>query len=490
LRSYADIMAELDFFTPHWGLDYRGVDASENLTPAAMSGSTAYNWGGNLKNVMQDACLALMSDSFSAAQKEAICTRLFSIGHQIHAPANGKDFADPYHYQGNGAIWQFHLGAVAVYLQCTGQTEKLASLLDDLPGNFKGAFKVTQALKDRMVPHDSNTEPSGYRRRTVHAVNGNDVTFEGFSSGVESYRQNYEGLTLTNGTVSSTITAMPDNVTGAAPDALTATLADASGFSASDEVWVTSPFERAVGDYDWAIWEVPERFNGYYQSVGADYRSLNKWSGFVLFLQAAGIMHPNFEAIREYVVGANTPNFPDASFDWPNHHHSTWAEEFWADHWAAISAVPQIHASSNLWAYGDMETPAAISTGVGASMTEGVLRYSSSAAAYVPSLVNSNYFIPIPNDTDMYMALDFSNVVNGPYTFRIQLNFFDGPTTSDTNLGYYQLNGSTFVVSADGTLNYPIPAGSIPSGSTHMQPQLVPITAGPQFDIDNIVVTQ
>jgi len=333
-RPYNQLMAIIDHWTPFWGVNYKSASPGyQAFVPPPMRYGNKNNWGGYLADPIQDASLALISDSYTTAQKEAIATRLFSMGREMYEPSKGMKFSQT--YRGNGGHFQFHLGPVMIYLTLTGDTIGIENLLKDIPGNFAGAFEVTPALKARMVPHDNNSDPSAYRRRTISAISDNELTLESFGSGYESYRQKYEGTYLTNGLVRSLVTAMPDNNNSkAAPDGFVATVADATGFAAGDKVWVESNYEREIGEFDWAVWEVPRRFKSYYQSPHADYRGLNKWSGFLMFMEAAGMMDGGeFDALRGYIIGANRADFPAADFDWPDHHHSKYARRFWDAHW-------------------------------------------------------------------------------------------------------------------------------------------------------------
>lgn len=147
--------------------------------------------------------------------------------------------------------------------------------------------------------------------------------------------------------------------------------------------------------------------------------------------------------------------------------------------------------SSNLYEWGDMATAAAWSCPAGMAVTGGVFNLSGSAAAFAAAYSNSNYFSTVTSDSaDINVDFDVTRYVAGPWTFRMQLNFYDGPATTNTLLGTYQLNGSTFSVTGTGAYNYTVPAASVPAGTTHFRWQWVAITANPDFDIDNMVITQ
>jgi hypothetical protein len=76
----------------------------------------------------------------------------------------------------------------------------------------------------------------------------------------------------------------------------------------------------------------------------AVYRETNRWTGQVIYCQAAGFITEDFESVRDYVIRANAANDPASGFDYADAFaifqtaSSTFDfdEQFWNEHWDAI----------------------------------------------------------------------------------------------------------------------------------------------------------
>ena len=342
--AYADIIGAIGQYAPVAFLGGNNSTFYQEFLPRGfgLNGGASFNYGGNVNELMNPACLALISDGYTTAQKEAIALALISNGNQWYNPISDGVSVGP-----NGGHFQFHLGAMACALQATSRSK--ATLVADAGINFTQAFQFSSAQAAELVNHTVDGDPFTWRERVVTAVSGTNVTVQTTQSIVRDPTQvSFVDLVLTR--VSDAATAnVSAQGTATAGDGgtliasnttdtmiLTIDAQPGSPFLVNDVVYLATPFTTpTTGDFEWAI-NGTQYFNFYNPSPSAVYRDVNKWTGQVAFLKATG-WAGDFSAVYGYVERANAANDP-AGYDFPEHHATTWESEFWSQHAATIFA--------------------------------------------------------------------------------------------------------------------------------------------------------
>ncbi len=337
----------------------RAVEERRGLTPGGITQDDGY--GLSYANTMNAASICLIADDL-AADKEEIVRGLASWGWQWYHPIlNGPNTVTP-----DGGQSQYHPFPMMLALAWNGEIgSTIANIASAIPANLFGQTAELDAslVSAVMNPHGTAGEtlpkspndslPYASHRRLVSGVSGNVVTM---ATAVEA---EIGGSSITNPKISHVgmrlrregdgLTAL---ITAEDADARTYDLDDATGFAASDTVFVVPPYEAVVGDFEWSVVGFPNNAN----SLGPEtsYRGLNNWSGMVMGIRALGLMHADFEAWEGYVARANEADNPTAASDYPTHHSVyrrgpnepqspltyNWDRDFWDAHWAAISTVP------------------------------------------------------------------------------------------------------------------------------------------------------
>lgn len=340
LPTYAQLIYNVGIYSPVWPQAYGGVDGYQDLTPdvatETIGGGSSSNWGDYLSEPIAEAMLALCSDAFSTAEKEALAEALIINGKQWYDAIKGRGVP----VDGNGGHFQFQLGPMALYLHATGQTAALATLVADTGGNYLQAFQVTaDMVANDFVPHSSTTKPHTWYLRTIGAgaVSGLNVSLP-TQAGDPTY-MDVAGLLLKRQSDSATavITTVPDN-TSAGGFTVTIDAQPTPAFAEGDVVYMEAPYTISAGDYDWCldIYSVnPESYSP--SKDGAGYRGLNHWSGQLMGIKALGAWPADAATALAYVQRCNASNTP-AGHDFYPHHETTWVSEFWADHAATIFA--------------------------------------------------------------------------------------------------------------------------------------------------------
>lgn len=339
--TYNQIITQIDHYNPIFGAC--DVASYEGLFPKNSSSPSHY--GRRFATIYGAAGLALISSSFTTAQKEAIAMRLISNGKQWYEALMGDGYVLPE----DGGHFQFHLLPMAVYLHATGQTAALATLITDVPGNFGAAFLATaNMIANDFVPHTSDTKPYPWRQRTLPSGSVSGTTISLIPSAGGDYggdTADFTGLIMTRVSDSATanVTAM---ISGTAPYSLTIDAQPGSPFAPGDVIYFETPHPLALNEADWTIKGL-DVFNLYNPIPETPYRGLNEWSGQLLALKAMGCFPADGTAVQAYVEKANAANTPSASFDMPDSlgafsditgTNYLWETEFWADHAATILA--------------------------------------------------------------------------------------------------------------------------------------------------------
>jgi hypothetical protein len=335
----------------------RSEEERRHLTPAGITYEDGY--GLKYAQTLNVAGLALIGDD-TAAEKEAVVRGLAAWGWQWY-----NTMTEENHFSGgNAGQNQYRPYPMILALAWSGESAAtIAAIAADFPSCFfDQTFQLDQALVDAVMdPHGTADQlpspnaglPYATLRRTVTAINGNDVVManaplEAMGKGATNPKTNYREMRLREeggAEYTSKITAVDD-------DNRTYTMDDASGFAVNDIVYVIPSYDVQVGDYEWCILNPATGTNGNglnFCSV-ATYRNLLQWSGMVISVRALGLMHADFEDWEGYVARANEADNPTGD-DYPTHHSTyrgadpdgpeiyRWDRDFWGDHWATISLV-------------------------------------------------------------------------------------------------------------------------------------------------------
>lgn len=333
--NYASIVAKLQKFAP-LGVSSSNATFYQEFLPRDFGdeGANGGNYGQNVNDTINVACLALISDFYTTDQKEVIALHLTSHGSQWYDPAANDGPIDE-----NGGHFQYFMGPVCVALQATGRST--ATVVSDIGGNFNGAFQVTAAIAAKLVSHVSMNDPYPYRNRDVTAVSGLEVSVETTRSGStgDPSQTSFVGMTITRVSDSATATVESQDKTSIASnstDTIVCTINAQPGvaFAPSDVVYFTPGFTVLENDYDWTI-NGTDLINFYNPAPSAVYRNTNEWTGQMTLIKAAG-WTTDLDAALGYVERANTADTPSATHDYPDHHATTWEQEFWDEHGATI----------------------------------------------------------------------------------------------------------------------------------------------------------
>lgn len=356
--SYAAIMARLDHYNPLYA---QGAAQAPEFHSQMMANATVdgYNYGRHISVTIADGLKALISDRFSAAQKEAIAIRIVSMGLNWYGTfkRNGSYLDE------NGAILQFHFAAIALALAWTGRAAALPELGD--PGQFAGnmgqALRLTEDDLASLAPHDSNTRPYPWRRRRVLEVYGRTVTVPELSPGEAGDPASncvFDGMRLTREEDGASATVSTTAYDG---DRYTLGLVSQPNppFAAGDVVYCTVPggVFPVAGDHDWCL-SGRRHFSHYNPMPGAAYRNLNTWGGQLFCLRAMGIWDASWDTAFGYVKRANAPHVPGALYNHPTHNETEWDADMWRDYHGYVegTATPPAAFESTAWSVADLAT--------------------------------------------------------------------------------------------------------------------------------------
>lgn len=132
------------------------------------------NYGKNLSRTIGTAFLALITDAYTPAEREAILVRLLHMGIQWYEPLQHGGDSKP-----NGGINQFQFLPIALYLYASNRLEELDAFLERAPLNQSGHFFRWDAAKiAELEPHEDLNKQMSSRLRPLLKVEGEILTFE------------------------------------------------------------------------------------------------------------------------------------------------------------------------------------------------------------------------------------------------------------------------------------------------------------------------
>lgn len=291
------------------------------------------NFGREVNDTINAACLALISDGFTTAQKKAIATMLISWGIQWGDVLENTTVPVP-----EGGHFQAFYTPIVISKAARGLN---TNVYDTLGGNQRGCFQYTQTHLDWLEPHTDITGPYFSRLRPITAVSGTNITLSRTSGNGTNHdpgTMGFLGMIMTSADKTRTATVVSgmyqnSNALTTISGAINAQPTPA--FTVGENVYFQVPFALNIGEYEWNIRE-PEVLFGWNPMPDRHYRNNNQWTGQTLFLKATGLASDN-DRMLNYVWRANQANEP-AGYDLPNHHNITWDVEFWAEHAATIYA--------------------------------------------------------------------------------------------------------------------------------------------------------
>jgi len=337
IPSFESIMSRVGHFTPIFAQTSAAFDWYRQSFPHDTAAGE--NYGLYINQQMVDpAIMALMSSSFTTAQKRQIAVAMISKGKQWWDAFEGNGSFNPR----NGGHFQFHWFKVALFLSWSGQEAELANLFTVMAGNYSQAFEVTADHVSRMVPHSNGTDPYPYRQRRILAVDtgANTITVEVTRTGqqFDPPQISFTGFTLTDGTNTALVISQNKTDWSGSSDSIILTVDDATGFAVSgtEDTYCIAPFTPAVGDAQWGISGVSE-FNKFSQSPHAVYRALNAWASHIMGLKFFGIWHPSWNAALRMVEYSMLENTPSATWDYAPHASTPWTQQVWADYWPQLN---------------------------------------------------------------------------------------------------------------------------------------------------------
>lgn len=368
---YSDIIALIPKFNPVIGFTDNAATTGgyEVMMPHSYNSTSGVgnNYGNETAQLMNAACLALILDSYTSAQKKEILKALISFGLQTW---------EPWYKSGNtitpdGGHWNFICVPAVIALYFTGQSARIANVFDHLPGNtFGQCFYLTaQDVTDITSSHTAADKPFFSRERTIASVSGTSITVNTFTGGSGGSQYDMPkgfmvaGMRLTRKSDGATamITAGDgaDLPNGAGTATITIDVQPAPAFAPGDTVWIdATPLGPQVGDAEWAIRGgsagpaglIPNYWSYYSPSNLAPYRELNDDGGQIMTLVALGLAHADFMPAVDYFVRAEATDEPTSGQNWTSKidninlgsGNRTMAQDVYSQHWAAISAVSQV----------------------------------------------------------------------------------------------------------------------------------------------------
>jgi hypothetical protein len=224
------------------------------------------------------------------------------------------------------------------------------------PGSFSGLFDVTAA--DGVG--NTGGRPAYGLRRSVTAVDAANrrVSFLGIVTGSgqrfgDLQKALYQGMILCNETTGeeALITAQFNSTPGSTSGdiflntviRMTVDVWPSLGFSIGDTIYMKPNFTPFLDMPDWRIYTPQDRPNGYVGTDKAKYRQLQRWFQWMIFFRCIGYQFPSWQTAWDYGVAASG-TLPAGTQNWPPLWRVTsasLAEALWAEHEAAILAVPQ-----------------------------------------------------------------------------------------------------------------------------------------------------
>lgn len=358
MPPFADLLACMATYSPtiaqipnaNGSAGYEGFSVTGR---GAGSSYTNKNYGRYLGAIEDIALLALYSDVYTEAQVKELAAAVVMQGVELGCPLVDS----PQGRGPDGGHFQFWQGSYILAMSLTGQAANIDTFMaNGGDGNWSQTFKWTTPLLAELDPHSTTTSPGMSRQRTLGAQPGGSVLripVEGTSTaGDDDEATIPAGMIFTDGTSTATVAAevtMPNTPT--AGTTLDVTLTGANPFVATDVVYGQAPSGWAtLGDFDWNLRGTDQRFGRFWLAGGAIYRDLQSNAGKVLALHAQGLLDAvSHEAVIGYCARAMEANNPTSANDYPGMAQTVdiagttynVADDYWADHWATVSAVTQ-----------------------------------------------------------------------------------------------------------------------------------------------------
>lgn len=300
------------------------------------SGGGESNYGGSIR-YRKDTLWAIFLTSTDANERTTIMRYFIR---------NGIDLIDPVIGSGariavNGGHHQFEPDDAMVALDATGRSADIANLPTTLESNpFGQAFDVDQSVLDRLVPHNSSSEPYPYRRRNVLSVSGSTVVVETNQAAGDPSQWSGRNMLLTResdgATALVTSQSIPDgggsatNITSNNwPVHLVIDAQPTTPFAANDVVYLQAVSPPQIGDADWKINVAWDTYN---PAASAVYRNVNDWTMLALVSKLMFDV-PATQRFINLVRRTNFVNFPVGD-DMPDHFDNPYAESLWRQEYA------------------------------------------------------------------------------------------------------------------------------------------------------------
>ena len=292
------------------------------------------NYGQFVYRKQEPVALSLIGNEWTTEQKKTRLVQLASMGvHFLQLAADDPNYTDETP-KGMGGLFQYNQIPVEVArFACPEATMPVRPFADTLYQPFQ--FNASM-ISDFTTPHSENFKPRVAFARTVQSVdtgaNTVNLSFDYTADPFRFYTTPQMKMVATDGSHESIITTYVR--WSGRPSSADVPVEDASGFAGKDVYFeAVSPF--SAGDY-W--WKNSNAFHETHIEANVSYTiNNNQWAGWALFTLAAGLddadTTPGIRWTEQRAQGFR--GLPDPF-------ETSFAEEFWNAHEAAIFAQSNI----------------------------------------------------------------------------------------------------------------------------------------------------
>jgi hypothetical protein len=328
----------------------------EVWTPRGWSPNPVSNYDPNPASIMELAMMGLIGNNWSAGDKEACLRRLLQHGCQWFEAIMRDGF--PWRPDG-GHFLGVSVPAI-LWAVATGQAAKLRPWLElygmgNNPGQFVALTEA--AISIITTPHDNIGLSYASRRRTISAVNGNELSTPGLGpdfftnssvTGLMVVRESpYAAVRCVGTAVATTVPSQPFRITVASQPS--------PAFAPGDVIHCVPAETRLPGDPEW-IEKGPYRaLDRFCTAAGVGYRKTASPAAPVLFFSALGILptygfYPTMQDYAERRAAGAYPaaenNYPAVWFSEQNNYlagnaitdfENGWPTQMWANHYATVA---------------------------------------------------------------------------------------------------------------------------------------------------------